>query len=1084
VLPSGTVTLLLADVEASTRLWESDPEAMTAALARLDRLLAEVVERHAGARPVEQGEGDSFVIAFTRASDAVVCALELQRADLAPIKLRIGLHTGEVQLRDEDNYVGPTLNRCGRLRDLGHGGQTLVSQATYDLVVDRLPVGGSLVDLGAHRMRDLDLPERVHQLCHRDLVDEFPPLRSLDSYPHNLPVQLTRFIGRETELSELRQLLLDNRLVTLTGAGGAGKTRLALHLAADALLDHPDGAWQLDLAPINDPDMVATIVAQALRLPEDRGHSDVDAITHYLRKRRALVVLDNCEHLTEACAVLAEAVLRSCSSVTIIATSREPLGLAGEVSWRVPSLSLPNDSTSDSEAIELFRDRAVMARPSFTLNERNRGAVSEICRRLDGIPLAIELAAARVRMLSPDQIVRGLHDRFRLLTGGSRTAVQRQQTLRASVDWSYHLLSPPEQRVFRALAAFVGSFDLAAAEAVGSGDGLEAHHVFDQLSLLVDKSLVLSDDDGEEVRFRMLETIRQYGLDQLTESGEADATRRRHRDHYLAFAMEKFFAQPEVDRLALDAEMDNLRLAFTWSLDVDEPEPALLLASSLTALWLGRGRSAEGRAWLDAGLASVGEVGALTRAWALATSAYLEGAGLDSKGIPRGAESVSLAREVGDIILPWALLCAGVANVYFDPEAAEPLIREALDAAQRTGHDVVHVSGLFWLGSLLWTKGSVREGQACLERGVALAERTALPNAARPIRTVLCMTRHALGEYDGLDDLLERLCDDARQAEDLAWYSMACGYRAIVLAAQGEHVRALDLARECAGLAEDYPGFQTSATALWALTAASLAAGDVDAARAATEQALELGGDLRGLGEFMLDWRAEAILAAGDIEMARAHCDEVITRTASQRHLPIRGTSLRVRARVALVDADFELAADCAHSAAEVLHESGQRPALVDVLEIMAWLAGNSDSHRESARLFGAADAARRSMGLVRYRVYDEWYESSVTGVHAALGDDAFDAGWAEGAAMSVHEAVAYARRGRGERQRPSSGWGSLTPAELDVVRLVADGLANKEIGEKLFISPRTVQAHLTHVYAKLGVSSRMQLVKEAATRT
>ena len=441
--------------------------------------------------------------------------------------LRIGVHSGEIQLRDEGNYAGPTINRTARLRDLAHGGQTVLSGAAEQLVVDRLPAGAWLADLGSHSLRDLPRPERVMQLCHPDLVNEFPPLRvSKVVASQKLPVQLTSFVGRSTELAQVRELLADNRLVTLTGAGGVGKTRLAVEVATQLAGEFGDGVWYVDLAPITDPEVVPIAVARAFGLPDQPGRSTMDTLTRFVADRQMLIVLDNCEHLLDASAALVVALLGAGAKLTLLATSREAIGVAGEVGWRMPSLSLAD------EAIELFADRARHARPDFTVSGDNAATVAEICTRLDGLPLAIELAAARVRALSPAEIVDSLHDRFRLLTGGARTAVRRQQTLRASVDWSHALLTEPERVLFRRLAAFMGGFDLDAAEAVAGGGDVQRYQVLDQLTLLVDKSLVVADDSGGRTRYRLLETVRQYALEKLGESGEADAVRARHRDHY------------------------------------------------------------------------------------------------------------------------------------------------------------------------------------------------------------------------------------------------------------------------------------------------------------------------------------------------------------------------------------------------------------------------------------------------------------------------------------------------------------------------------------------------------------------------
>ncbi len=446
-LPTGTVTLLLADVEGSTRLWETQPEEMTAAIARLDATLSELVAAHGGVRPVEQGEGDSFVVAFARASDAVTCALALQRAPLAPIRLRIGVNTGEIQLRDEGNYVGPTINRTARLRDLAHGGQTVLSGATEAMVLDHLPEDAWCNDLGAHPLRDLPRPERVVQLCHPDIRNDFPPLRTSETEAvQRLPTQLTSFVGREGQIAEVRGLLADNRLVTLTGAGGSGKTRMAIQIASE----FGDGVRYVDLAPITDPDLVPVAVARALGLPDQPGRSRMDTVVRFIGERQLLLVLDNCEHLLDSSAELILALLGVCPGLTLMTTSREPIGLPGEVTWRVPSLSLTD------EAVELFEDRARRVRPDFTATDADAVTVNEICRRLDGMPLAIELAAARVRALSLTEILDSLHDRFRLLTGGSRRAVRRQQSLGASVDWSHALLTEPERILFRRLSRVHG----------------------------------------------------------------------------------------------------------------------------------------------------------------------------------------------------------------------------------------------------------------------------------------------------------------------------------------------------------------------------------------------------------------------------------------------------------------------------------------------------------------------------------------------------------------------------------------------------------------------------------------------------
>jgi predicted ATPase/class 3 adenylate cyclase len=584
LLPTGTVTLLLADVEGSTRLWETQPDAMTAAFERLDRSVADLLLAHDGVRPVEQGEGDSFVLAFRRASDAVACALELQRAALSPIRLRIGMHTGEVQLRDEGNYIGPTINKTARIRDLGHGGQTLLSGATEEMVFDRLPLDAWLTDLGAHPLRGVPRPERILQLCQADIRNEFPPLRASGFVvSHNVPVRLTTFVGRGEQLKEVRDLLSNNRLLTVTGAGGAGKTRLSMQIAEQLAAEFRDGAWFVDLSPITVADGVSAALSRALGLPTQPGRSMVGELKRFIGDRHMLVVLDNCEHLLDATAQLVETLLGACPGLTLLATSREPIGMPGEVTWRIPSLSLTDEAT------ELFFDRARRVRPDFVVTAENTAMVTEICQRLDGMPLAIELAAARVRALSLNEILDGLHDRFRLLTGGGRTAMRRQQTLRASVDWSHDLMTQSERTTFRRLGVFVGGFDLDAAQAIVATGDVQRFDVLDQLSLLVDKSLVVATEDTRgHTRYRLLETMRQYASDKLNESGEADSVRKRYIDYYMKL-LDVLGRRERASYAQIlwrgVTEFDNLRSAFVHSAQFN-PDPNLLTRAARGAAWL------------------------------------------------------------------------------------------------------------------------------------------------------------------------------------------------------------------------------------------------------------------------------------------------------------------------------------------------------------------------------------------------------------------------------------------------------------------------------------------------------------------
>ena len=793
LLPTGTVTLLLADVEGSTRLWETQPGEMTAAIARLNQVVSHTIAAHDGVRPVEQGEGDSFVAAFARASDAVAAALELQRAPLAPIRLRIGVHTGEVQLRDEGNYAGPTINRTARLRDLGHGGQTLLSGATEPLVVDRLPEGAWLTDLGSHPLRDLPRPERVVQLCHPDLVNEFAPLRvSGTGVSTRLPAQLTSFVGRESELTQLRDLLAQNRLVTLTGAGGVGKTRLAIQIAAELSDGFTDGVWYVDLAPITDPELVPVTVARALGLPDQPGRATMDSLLRFVRDRQMLVVLDNCEHLLDASAELVVTLLGAAPGLTFLATSREAIGVAGEVSWRVPSLSLAD------EAIELFTDRARHARPDFTLTDDNTTTVGEICARLDGVPLAIELAAARVRALSLAEILDSLHDRFRLLTGGARTAVRRQQTLRASVDWSHALLTEPERVLFRRLAVFSGGFDLDAAQAVAGGGEVERFQVLDQLTLLVDKSLVVADDSGARTRYRLLETVRQYALEKLGESGEADAVRARHRDHYtsLAALLDAPAGSDYEQRIEqANIEIDNLRAAFGWSRENCDIELALTLASSLQPLWVTRGRIREGLTWFDTALADLDAqqlgVAAAVRARALADRAVLAVLMGAADSLDQAEQAVAIARDVDDPALLARTLtaCGYIADLGHNAEVARGYMAEAIGLA-RAVDDRWRLSQILAQQAVgAYVAGDLLETRAAGEEGRDLADAIGDRSNSRVCRFYLGGGQLLSGDLAGAAAQFGEVAAEAEAAHDEMLRVMSLGGQSLALAYRGEAAR-------------------------------------------------------------------------------------------------------------------------------------------------------------------------------------------------------------------------------------------------------------------------------------------------------
>jgi predicted ATPase/class 3 adenylate cyclase len=598
-LPSGTVTFLFTDIEGSTRLLQQLGERYAGVLAEHQQLLRLAIDQHNG-RLVDT-QGDSFFAAFPRAVDALNAAAQSQ-CDLAAhdwpegaaLRVRMGLHTGEPQL-SAAHYTGIDVHRAARIAAAAHGGQVLLSQTTFDLVESDLPEGLALRDLGEHRLKDLRRPKHLYQLLIAGQPSDFPHIKTLDALPNNLPIQLTSFIGRELELKALGSMLEASRLLTLTGVGGTGKTRLALQAAAEALDGFRDGAWLVELAPLSDPALVPQAVAIALELREQAGRSFMDTFKDYLSRKELLLVLDNCEHLVEACAELADTLLHAAPGLKILATSREALGISGEATFPVRSLSLPRlehptpESIGPYEAVRLFIDRAQAVQPDFQVTSQNAPAVAQVCARLDGIPLAIELAAARVKGLGIDQIAARLDDRFRLLTGGSRTALPRQRTLQATIDWSYRLLSEEERLLLRQLSVFPagGGWTLEAAEQVCQGGD-----VMDLLLRLVDKSLVVADTETGEPRYHMLETIRQYAQEKLDDAGEADAARDRHLEYFHLLAAQ---ASPHLKSARqlewlerLDVEHDNLRLALGWAQAGGSVLKGLALVTDLEMFWIYR----------------------------------------------------------------------------------------------------------------------------------------------------------------------------------------------------------------------------------------------------------------------------------------------------------------------------------------------------------------------------------------------------------------------------------------------------------------------------------------------------------------
>lgn len=735
---AGIVTFLFTDIVGSTRLWDEATERMRAALELHDALAQAAIEKYSGS--IVKRTGDGFHAAFDDPLDALMAAVAFQTSLAAlsstsglTLEVRCGMHAGNVERRDGD-YFGPPVNHAQRIMAAAHGGQILLSQAVADLVDDRLPAGVTLRDLGSVRLRDLMRAKHVFQVVDSRLRQDFPVLRSLEATPNNLPQQVTSFIGREPELQELSRLLPRARLLTLVGTGGIGKTRLALQLAANLVDQYPDGVWYVDLSAIDDPTQVANALARVLGLTEVPGTPVVETICLRTKSERALIVLDNCEHLLTACARLAGALLQAGPGIQLVATSREPLRTAGEQIVTLSPLSLPGQTGDPgkflrADAVRLFVERARSREPHFAVTEQNASAVAKICTRLDGIPLALELAAARVGALPLEKIATRLDDRFALLTSGDRTAMPRQQTLKALIDWSYDLLEPNEKVLFARLSVFAVGWTLDAAETVCSDKILPRADLLNLLDQLVQKSLVVRHE--QEDRYGFLETIHDYAAIRLQESREVDTLRDHHQRHFLALAEA---AEPALrsrkDELrwlsSLETEHANFKAALQWSLErpglaVD----ALRMCGALRLFWMIRGHWREGRDWCSAALQKdVGAASSDVRARALITAGNMSFRLGETVGSEAFFESaLSLARDAGDRSLE-AVALNNLSNLvadHGDRKRALQLLDQAVAINRNAGNKELESISLGNIGFHLIDQGNIAAAQPSLERALVLS---------------------------------------------------------------------------------------------------------------------------------------------------------------------------------------------------------------------------------------------------------------------------------------------------------------------------------------------------------------------------
>jgi predicted ATPase/class 3 adenylate cyclase len=990
-LPSGTVTFLFTDIEGSTRLWEQSPAAMAPALARHDALMREAIEDRGG--HIFTTVGDAFCAAFATAPDAILTALSAQRAVLAEtwpepisLKVRMALHTGIAEMRGR-HYFGPSLNRVARLLAAGNGGQVLLSEATAAAARPALPPDTSLLDRGVHRLKDLQQPEKVFQLCHPDLPAQRSPLRSLSTHPNNLPQHLTSFIGREKEMADIEKLLAGTRLLTLAGSGGCGKTRLAMQVAADLLEAYPDGVWLVEFAALSDPALVPQTVAYALGLKEERGKSLLHTVTEYLASKRALLVLDNAEHLLVACAQLADSVLRQCAHVVLLVSSREGLGIAGELTYRVPSLPMPDpirDDTPESvvryDSARLFIERARLQVPQFAVTPQNASALASVCYRLDGIPLALELAAGRVRSMSVEEVNRRLDQTFRLLTGGSRTALPRQQTLRALIDWSYDLLSAHEQTLLWRVAVFAGGWTLGAVEQVCSGAGIEESSVLDLLTSLADKSLLQAEERDGTTRYRLLETVRQYARDRLLESGEAQRWRDRHLAHFLALAEQ---AEPQLMRAdqrawfdRVETEHDNLRSALTWSsAEGGDTVSGLRIAGALWWFWFVRGYFGEGRRWLSALLAAA----------------------------PRGRAAAERAKALAG--------AGGLARQQGDYATARDLYEQSLALRRDLGdkRGVAAVRGD--LGLIGFHLGEYAAARVLLNDSInALRELGDRQGLAMALNSLGMITMDE-GDYEAAGLLYQESVAIRRELGDRHGIAMTVNNLGVIASHRGEFLAASALFEEGLAIRRELGDRRGVALTLHNLGIQTYQLGNKAAATALFEEGLAVFrkiGDRRGIALSLLELGSTAS-ERGDYARARTLYEEslAIQRDSGDR----QGVAISLSALGALAceQCDFQSGRRLYEESLAIVREIGDRRAIAEALEGLARAALLATAPGPAARLWAGADRLRKQIGAPAPPSERPRHEREVAAARAAIGDDAFERAWAEGSAMTLEQAMDYA---------------------------------------------------------------------------
>jgi predicted ATPase/class 3 adenylate cyclase/predicted negative regulator of RcsB-dependent stress response len=1017
IRPSGTVTFLFTDIEGSTQHWEHHNQWMQHAFTRHEQILRHSMIDCGGY--VYKMIGDAFQVAFATAQAALTAALRAQQAlqnedwgEYGPLRVRMALHTGVTEERGDD-YVGPQLNRVARLLSTGYGGQVLLTHTTYDLVQDSLPEGVSLINMGEHRLKDLIRPEHIYQMAAPGLQSTFPPLKTLSNLPNNLPVSVTSFVGREKEISAVRELLTKHRLVTLTGPGGTGKSRLALQLASEMLETYPHGVWLIELAPLADPQYIAATASSALRINETPGFSHYQALIEYLRPKNLLMIFDNCEHLIEGCAAMIEDLLQACPGLHVLATSREILGMPGEVNYRCPSLFTPdlrllpdNEELARAEAVRLFIERALSAQPTFATTPQSLLTVARICSRLDGIPLAIELAAARLRMLSVEGVAARLDDTFRLLTGGSRTVLPRQQTLRACIDWSFNLLSPDERALFIRLAVFAGGWTQEAAEQVCADPmcleedcvgqaNLREEEILDLLTQLLDKSLVqVTMDEESETRYRLLETIRQYARERMMDSGDAPLLRDRHLSYYLLLSEEAEAYIRGKDQVywldLLEVELDNLRYALEWSLS-RQVEAGLRLASALKWFWHIRGYAQEGIEWIQRLLeadetersetnhpstGARGEVSHLiARGNALTTGGMLTLFRYHpEQGLPMIEASRSIFESLGSAGKHgYAISLVNLANAGSNLDRRVKYALDALEMLQAENEQFYQAEALMILGHLYTEKKEFDTAIQYLEQSLAL--------------------REEIHDLDGLGIAMSDLADLAFQ--------------------KGEHEKAIRYLEQALHYFQEVRNPRLVAYMLSTLGSVALIQGNLAEAADRFEtvhRMNQMSGDKHSIAQGLYQL-ANLSWEKGEFDLAANRFEELLTIVKGIDAKPFITFTLASLSYAKLYQGDVAQASALLKESVESCDlwcEKGYEPNyLVPAMAVLAEIKVALGQYEQAVRLFSFS----RQSAIWNVRpMTPRQRAGSETGMAAArshLGDEAFEAAWSAGREMTPEEAAA-----------------------------------------------------------------------------